>query len=188
VALVLACAEHAGIILTKRDSTEARESYLLPNPSTHYSLCLYFSSADVIGLDCPSPIDKLSSRSSDESDSRARSNTSPEAPISNPSKEERVVILAINEFDSHRSVYFPSSSFVVLTPLCSQKAHVSRGEDRKWLTTSALQRSRLFHVSFLHHRSIHHTGVPLSPLLLPLPLPLTSSHLSLRLPVQGTHR
>jgi hypothetical protein len=89
----------------------------------------------VIGLDCPSPIDKLGSRSSDESDSRARSNTSPEAPLSDPSKEERVEILAINEFDSRRSVSTSSCS-----SHSAQQADVGGGEDWEWLSTVALQR------------------------------------------------
>jgi hypothetical protein len=107
---VLACAEHAEIILTQRDSSTAREysddlrSPFSPRVSSPHLMSLRCCT-DIIGLDCPSPIDKLNSRSSDEYDLRTRSNTLAEAialSTPNPQKEEQVQILAVNEFDSRR--------------------------------------------------------------------------------------
>lgn len=64
---------------------------------------LYF--IDVLGLTYSNPIEKLNSRSTDDSEGHSRSLSefsNPSSPINLSNNKEKFDILAINEFDSRR--------------------------------------------------------------------------------------
>ena len=92
--------------MVKRDSTEASKFniYSLSNILFHLRFFKFFI-LDVIGLTYMNPIEKLSSRSTDEGDGRSRSHSdfsNISSPFGAQNNKERFEILAINEFDSRR--------------------------------------------------------------------------------------